>query len=96
MPENTTSSTFGRRLREARTASDTTQAALATLVGVTGAQLISRYERGLISPSIDTAVRLADALNVSLDYLTGRTDGDEETQRRLAILAQIEELRSRL
>ncbi len=33
-----------------------------------------RYERDEIKPSIDIATKIADALGVSLDYLTGKTN----------------------
>ncbi len=42
---------------------------LAERVGGSDARQISRYEHGRITPSLDVAVRLAQALNVSLDYL---------------------------
>lgn len=35
---------------------------------------IGRYERGEVKPSIEVAARLAQALGVSLDYLTGISD----------------------
>lgn len=35
---------------------------------------IGRYERDIIKPSIDIATKIADALEVSLDYLTGKTN----------------------
>ncbi len=34
-------------------------------------EMISKYERGLAIPSIDAAKKIADAFNVSLDYLVG-------------------------
>lgn len=49
------------------------QADLAKVVG-TIAVTIGRYERGEIKPSIDIATKIADALDVSLDYLVGNTD----------------------
>ncbi len=33
-----------------------------------------RYEYGEREPSLSTLIKLADYFNVSLDYLTGRTD----------------------
>lgn len=33
-----------------------------------------RYERNEIKPSIDIATKIADVLDVSLDYLVGNTD----------------------
>lgn len=35
---------------------------------------IGRYERNEIKPSIDIAAKIADILNVSLDYLVGNAD----------------------
>lgn len=35
---------------------------------------IGRYERGEAIPSVDVAIKLAKALEVSLDYLTGLTN----------------------
>ncbi|MDD2963549.1 MAG: helix-turn-helix transcriptional regulator [Bacteroidales bacterium] len=43
------------------------------LVGVHGA-VIGRYERDEVKPSIKMATQLAEALEVSLDYLVGSTD----------------------
>ncbi len=36
--------------------------------------IISKYERDEMKPSIDTATRLAAALEVSLDYLVGQSE----------------------
>lgn len=44
---------------------------LAALSGVTAAT-ISRYLNGLRTPTVDNVVLLADALDVSVDYLLGR------------------------
>ena len=38
------------------------------------APVIGRYERGEVKPSIEVATKIADALEVSLDYLVGRSD----------------------
>ncbi|HXB65963.1 MAG TPA: helix-turn-helix transcriptional regulator [Solirubrobacteraceae bacterium] len=57
------------RIKQLRTEAGLSQAELAELVGGSDARQISRYEHGRITPSLDVAVRLAQALNVSLDYL---------------------------
>lgn len=44
---------------------------LAALSGVTAAT-VSRYLNGLRTPTVDNVVLLADALDVSVDYLLGR------------------------
>lgn len=38
------------------------------------APVIGRYERDEVKPSIETAFKIAKALEVSLDYLTGLSD----------------------
>ena len=43
---------------------------LAKAVGTSSA-IIGRYERNEITPSVEVAAKIADALDVSLDYLVG-------------------------
>ncbi len=38
------------------------------------APVIGRYERNEVKPSIDVATKMAEALQVSLDYLVGFSD----------------------
>jgi len=40
----------------------------------TSGDIIGRYERDEVKPSIEVVIRMADALEVSLDYLVGKTD----------------------
>lgn len=49
------------------------QEELAKQIGV-HAPVIGRYERDEVKPSIETAFKIAKALGVSLDYLTGLSD----------------------
>lgn len=42
-------------------------------VGTSG-DIIGRYERDEVNPSIEVASKIADTLQVSLDYLMGKTD----------------------
>ena len=65
--------TFGKKIATERKKKGFSQDELAKKVG-TISVTIGRYERDEIKPSIDIASKLADALNVSLDYLTGKTD----------------------
>lgn len=65
---------FAQRLKEARTAAKLTQAELCKMSGVTAAT-ISAYEssdgnKGK-NPSLDNALKLAQALGISLDWLCG-------------------------
>jgi transcriptional regulator with XRE-family HTH domain len=71
MPEP---SVFGRRLRQARDLRVMTQAQLAEKSRVS-AVMISHFETGVRpSASADSLVKLSNALEVSIDYLLGRTD----------------------
>ena len=64
---------FGRRLREMRKRRGFEQAALAEVARVPSSS-ISHFERGKRKPNFDTLIRLALGLDVSLDYLVGRTE----------------------
>lgn len=64
---------FGENVATARKKKKLSQADLAKEVG-TIAVTIGRYERNEIKPSIDIATKIADVLDVSLDYLVGNTD----------------------
>ncbi len=67
------STTFGKRLTEVRKAKKLSQDELAKKLDVHGA-VIGRYERDEVKPSIETAAAIAEALEVSLDYLVGNSD----------------------
>lgn len=58
-----------KELREERIS----QQQLATLVGTNQANL-SRWEQGIVEPSIIECWKLADYFNVSIDYICGRKD----------------------
>ena len=60
--------TFGQRIGYARKQIKMTQAGLGKAVGTSG-DIIGKYERDEIKPSIDTAAKIADALNVTIDFL---------------------------
>ena len=45
-------------------------------VGVSSGN-ISDWKSGRSKPNIDTIIKIADYLDVSVDYLLGRTDGKE-------------------
>ncbi len=61
---------FGQRLLSLRKQKNWSQPELSKKIGTSGA-IIGRYERGEITPSIEVAKKLADAFNVTLDYLVG-------------------------
>ena len=64
---------FSKRLSELRKSQNLSQSELAKQVGIHG-NVMGRYERDEAKPSIDIATKLADALEVSLDYLAGKVD----------------------
>lgn len=67
---------FARRLRAAREKRDLSQEELATRTGLQPSA-ISHFETGSRKPSFDNLRRLADALDVTTDYLLGRVTDTE-------------------
>jgi len=49
------------------------QADLGKQIGTSG-DIIGRYERDIMTPSIDVIIKIADVLAVSIDYLVGKTN----------------------
>lgn len=62
--------TFGQKIIEARKSKELSQEQLGKLIDI-DKRIISRYETDKTLPSIDVAKKIANALEVSLDYLTG-------------------------
>jgi transcriptional regulator with XRE-family HTH domain len=62
---------FGARLLELRKARKLSQTELGEQVGV-HKNVLGKYERDEVKPSIDVVMTIADYLEVSLDYLTGK------------------------
>ncbi|MEM0940383.1 MAG: helix-turn-helix transcriptional regulator [Bacteroidota bacterium] len=75
---------FGSRLLEARKKKSISQEELAKYLSTKG-PVIGRYERDEMKPSIEVAAKMADFLNVSLDYLVGAADEqlDKTTLKRV-------------
>lgn len=63
---------FNERLKNARLEKKMTQVELAKRIGITKA-LYNKYERTQTRPPYETLNAIADELNVSVDYLTGKT-----------------------
>jgi transcriptional regulator with XRE-family HTH domain len=59
---------LGDRIRQLRKEAGWSQAELGDKTG-TDSQRVSRYETGKITPSLDAIVRIAEALNISIDHL---------------------------
>jgi len=77
---------FSQNLAVIRKKRGFSQDELAKKVG-TVAITIGRYERGEIKPSIEIATKIAEALEVSLDYLVGTSDAVLEKSLVQKILA---------
>ena len=77
--------TFGQKMAFCRKEKKISQAEIGKLAGING-DIVGKYERDEMKPSIDTAKKLADALEVSLDYLVGDAELkvlDKKTMQRL-------------
>lgn len=89
---------LGDRIKELRTELGLSQTELAQRVGTGDARQISRYENGRITPSLDAIARIAQALDVSLDYLVFDDHprrplhvADHGLSDRLTALAELDE-----
>ena len=67
---------LGERLRALRKSMNLKRDDVASAIGVTP-RAITFYETGDKKPTLDTAIKLADFFDVSLDYLVGRSDNPE-------------------
>ncbi len=75
-------------LRKEKTLSQTD---LSKVVGVSR-EMIGRYERDEVVPSIEVAKKIADALGVSLDYLAGDSPMASFDKQTLKLIQEIEGL----
>ena len=80
---------FGERMAHARKKRKVSQEELSKKLGV-HAPIIGRYERSEVKPSIEVAAKIAQALGVSLDYLSGISDQELDKD----LIEQINELQS--
>ena len=83
--------TFGSRIASTRKKKKVSQAVLGKIANIFG-DIIGKYERDEMKPSIDTATRLAAALEVSLDYLVEQSESkviDKSLLRRLEKLGSL-------
>lgn len=65
--------TFGEHITTLRKRKGLSQGELGKAVGTSG-DIIGKYERNEVKPSKEMAVKIAQALEVSLDFLTGNSD----------------------
>ena len=64
--------TFGEHITTLRKTAGLSQSELGKKVGTSG-DIIGKYERGEVKPSIEVAAKIADVLEVSLDFLLGKS-----------------------
>ena len=80
--------TFSERLRETRLKKKLNYKELAEISGVT-ATAISYYEKGTKMPQLDNAVKLAEALGVSLDWLCSIENNSDESSGNMSTLTSL-------
>lgn len=73
------------RIKEIRKEKELKQRELADKVGVS-VQTISGYETGYSQPPLEMMIKIADVLEMSIDYLVGRSDdiGNIEINSKLS------------
>ena len=65
--------TLGQQITKLRKQKKLSQNDLGKKVGTSG-DIIGRYERNEVNPSVEVASKIADVLEVSLDFLIGKLD----------------------
>lgn len=76
--------TIGEHIMLLRKQKGLSQAELGKAIGTSG-DVVGRYEREVITPSIEVIIKMADALEVSIDFLVGKTtvELDNKTVKRI-------------
>ncbi len=82
---------IGQKITELRKQKNLSQTDFAKNVGVSR-EMIGRYERDEVMPSIEVAAKIADALEVSLDYLVGNSKKAAVDKQTMKLIQEIEEL----
>ncbi|MDA2928376.1 helix-turn-helix domain-containing protein [Acidobacteria bacterium AH-259-O06] len=84
---------FPERLRSARAKRELSQEGLAKRANLQ-ASAISHFETGTRKPSFDNLRRLADALDVTTDYLLGRVDETQDLASADRLYRHLDQLSS--
>ncbi len=84
--------TIGEHIALLRKRKKLSQAALGKSVGTSG-DIIGRFERKIITPSIEVIMKIADTLEVSIDFLVGKTslELDTHTLNRMEEISKLPE-----
>lgn len=75
---------FGDNLRRIRKERNISQEDLAELLDVSR-QAISRWEQNNGYPEMEKMIKLADLLNVSLDYLVSGYNNDKKPEKQITV-----------
>lgn len=84
---------IGKKIAELRKAKNWSQSDLAKAIDASR-DIIGKYERGENSPSIEMAVKLSEALEVTVDYLLGKErfgKYDKESVERLQEIQNLDD-----
>ena len=81
---------FGKNLLLLRKQRKLSQAALGTLIDISG-DMLGRYERSNVTPSIEVVAKMADVLGVSIDYVMGKSSFlyDKKIVQRMEAIATL-------
>ncbi len=84
--------TLGQQITKLRKQKKLSQNDLGKKVGTSG-DIIGRYERDEVKPSIEVAAKIADILEVSLDFLIGKVavEVDHQLLKRVIEVQQMNE-----
>lgn len=84
--------TLGQHIGMLRKKRGLSQADLGKAVGTSG-DIIGRYERDEVKPSIEVVIKIADTLEVSIDFLVGKTELelDKGTLKRIEEISKLPE-----
>lgn len=86
-------SVFGQRIKQLRTELGLSQREFANKIGVT-ASALSSYEKGIKNPSINVAICIAEAFDISLDWLCGFVKDGSPNKKRHEVKGTLEYLLS--
>ena len=82
---------IGDKITTLRKQKNLSQTDLGNAAGVSR-EIIGRYERNEVMPSIEVAAKIADVLGVSLDYLAGNSKKAALDKKTMKLIHDIEDL----
>ena len=82
---------IGDKITALRKQKNLSQTDLGKAAGVSR-EIIGRYERNEVLPSIEVAAKIADVLEVSLDYLAGNSKKAAVDKQTMKLIHDIEDL----